>query len=129
MSHTTNPPIIQDVLHGALTNIALFELTTPLVLKGQALHCIELPWPGERRYPHEGWEHIEMVLPGEADTLYPRPLISESALASPDLRIKQSQPRSQEETLANPTLAISDGRVTVKFHPHRLRDIVTTARP
>ncbi|MGL9723637.1 VOC family protein [Sodalis sp. (in: enterobacteria)] len=111
-------------------NIVLFELTTPLVLKGQAIHCIELPWPGERRYPHDGWEHIEMVLPGETDTFYPRALalLSEEALASPDLRIKQSQPHAQDEALANPTLAISDGRVTVKFHPHRLSDIVTAAR-
>ncbi|PAW91672.1 hypothetical protein CKQ79_29675, partial [Klebsiella pneumoniae] len=22
---------------------------------------VELPWPGEKRYPHEGWEHIEIV--------------------------------------------------------------------
>lgn len=35
---------------------------------------VELPWPGEKRYPHEGWEHIEIVLPGEAQTLNARAL-------------------------------------------------------
>ncbi|BAE74524.1 hypothetical protein SGGMMB4_02839 [Sodalis glossinidius str. 'morsitans'] len=108
------------LLHEAEINgrqIALFELTTPLNLGGQSISCIELSWPGERRYPHEGWEHVEIVLPGEVDTLFARALLSDEALASPNLRIKQSQPQAQVETLANPTLAVSDGRVTVKFHP------------
>ncbi|WP_074012437.1 VOC family protein [Candidatus Sodalis sp. SoCistrobi] len=122
------------LLHEAEINgrrIALFELTTPLNLRGQAIPCIELPWPGERRYPHEGWEHVEIVLPGEADTLFARALtlLSDEALASTSLRIKQSQPQARAETLANPTLAVSDGRVTVKFHPYALRDIVSAGRP
>ena len=118
----------QSIINGR--NIALFSLPAPLELGRSRVECIELPWPGQRRYPHEGWEHIEIVLPGPADTLAQRALslLSDAALSSPDIRIKQSAPRGEGESLPNPTLAVSDGRVTIKFHPHSLRDVVAGER-
>ena len=107
-------------------NIALFHLPTPIEFNELRIDCVELPWPGERRYPHEGWEHIEIVLPGPAPLLAQRALslLSDTALASPDIRIKQSAPQGGNEFLPNPTLAVTDGKVTIKFHPYSLRSIV-----
>ncbi len=106
--------------------IALFALDHPIIVANQPVDCVELPWPGARRYPHEGWEHIEVVLAGPAQTLAQRALalMGDDALAAPDISIKHSAPQDERERLPNPTLAVSDGRVTIKFHPHSLRAIV-----
>lgn len=108
--------------------IALFLLDEPLQLAGVDIDCVELPWPGERRYPHEGWEHIEIVLPGGPVDFHVRALavVNDRALTATDIRIKQSLPQGQGETLVNPTLAVSDKAVTIKFHPWRLLDIVAS---
>ncbi|WP_413738645.1 VOC family protein [Sodalis sp. RH21] len=109
-------------------NIALFELHQPLALGPVRIDCVELPWPGQRRYPHEGWEHIEIVLPVPAEDL-PRAalaLLADAALAAPDISIRHSAPRDILERLPNPTLAVTDGQVTIKFHPHSLRAIVAS---
>lgn len=44
--------------------ICLFKLHQPITVAGWQLDIIELPWPGEKRYRHEGWEHVEIVLRG-----------------------------------------------------------------
>ena len=41
--------------------ICLFKLAEPVCVAHWRFHIVELPWPGEKRYPHEGWEHIEIV--------------------------------------------------------------------
>ncbi|VDZ78383.1 Protein yecM [Salmonella bongori] len=65
---------------------------------------IELPWPGEKRYPHEGWEHIEIVLPGEPETLNARALalLSDEGLSQPGIVVKTSAPQGEHETFAKP---------------------------
>ncbi|MDU2477529.1 MAG: VOC family protein, partial [Klebsiella sp.] len=55
-------------------SICLFKLAEPVCVAHWRFHIIELPWPGEKRYPHEGWEHIEIVLPGDPATLNARAL-------------------------------------------------------
>ncbi|MGM1200164.1 VOC family protein, partial [Klebsiella pneumoniae] len=45
--------------------ICLFKLAEPVCVAHWRFHIVELPWPGEKRYPHEGWEQIENVLPGD----------------------------------------------------------------
>ena len=106
--------------------IALFDLTTPLQMGPWKISVVELPWPGEKRYRHEGWEHIEIVLRGEESELATRALAlcSDAGLSEPGISIKNSAPKGQGERLANPTLALSDGRVTIKFHPWSLKEIV-----
>lgn len=108
--------------------ICLFELTSALSVGPWQIHCIELPYPGEKHYPHEGWEHIELVLPGDPATLYTRALncLSDDVLRLPGITLKQSAPKGAGETLPNPTLAITDGQITIKFHPYHIRDVVTS---
>ncbi|MGV0086050.1 VOC family protein [Rahnella aceris] len=110
--------------------ICLFSLNKPLQVGPLSIDLVELPYPGDKRYPHEGWEHIEIVLPGAEDELYTRALalIADEALMTPGIKLKQSAPKGENERLPNPTLAITDGSVTIKFHPHSLRAIVASER-
>jgi len=110
--------------------ICLFTLNEPPTVGPLRIDLVELPYPGEKRYPHEGWEHIEIVLPGVEDALYTRALalIADEALIMPGIKLKQSAPKGENERLPNPTLAVTDGTVTIKFHPHSLREIVASER-
>lgn len=110
--------------------IALFELTHPLQVGPWAISVIELPWPGERRYRHEGWEHVEVVLRGDPETLGARALalMADEGLIQQGISVKSSAPQGAGERLPNPTLAVTDGQVTIKFHPWSLREIVDSER-
>lgn len=106
--------------------IQVFALDRPLALGPWSVPLIELPWPGQRHYPHEGWEHLEVVLPGDPHTLRDRALslLDAEALSDPALRVKLSQPAAAGERLPNPTLAVSDGVATIKFHPWSLQRVI-----
>lgn len=108
--------------------ICLFKLHQPLNLAGWQIDVIELPWPGEKLYRHEGWEHVEIVLRGEPETLGMRAmaLLSDHALTQPGISFKTSAPKGENERLPNPTLAVTDGQTTIKFHPWRLEEIVAS---
>ncbi|ALV91971.1 hypothetical protein QU24_21220 [Pantoea rodasii] len=108
--------------------ICLFKLHQPLTLAGWQIDVIELPWPGEKLYRHEGWEHVEIVLRGEPETLGMRAmaLLSDDALTQPGISFKTSAPKGDNERLPNPTLAVTDGQTTIKFHPWRLEEIVAS---
>nr|WP_318381303.1 VOC family protein [uncultured Enterobacter sp.] len=108
--------------------ICLFKLNAPVCVNRWSFQIIELPWPGEKRYPIEGWEHIEIVLPGDPDTLNARALalLSDDGLSQPGIAVKTSAPKGERERLPNPTLAVTDGRVTIKFHPWSIEAIVAS---
>ncbi len=108
--------------------VCLFRLKQPVEAAGWSFTLIELPWPGAKRYPHEGWEHIEIVLPGDPATLNTRAvaLLSDAGLAKPGISIKTSSPAGDGERLPNPTLAVTDGTVTIKFHPWPLDAIINS---
>lgn len=108
--------------------ICLFKLNQPLQLNSWQLDVIELPWPGEKRYRHEGFEHVEIVLRGDHETLGVRAmaLLSDEALTQPGISFKTSSPQGKNERLPNPTLAVTDGQTTIKFHPWRLEEIVAS---
>lgn len=108
--------------------ICLFRLRQPLPLNGWQLDVVELPWPGEKRYRHEGFEHVEIVLRGDHETLGMRAmaLLSDEALTQPGISFKTSAPQGENERLPNPTLAVTDGQTTIKFHPWRLEEIVAS---
>lgn len=108
--------------------IALFELTTPLAVGPWQISVVELPWPGKRLYRHEGWEHVEVVLRGDASTLGARALalMSDDGLTQQGISVKSSAPRGEGERLPNPTLAVTDGQITIKFHPWSLKEIVAS---
>ncbi|GKW11575.1 MULTISPECIES: VOC family protein [Pectobacterium] len=108
--------------------ICLFILDKAILIGPWQITCIELPWPGEKYYPHEGWEHVELVLPGDAETLHQRALacLSDDALRTPGIKLKFSSPQGEKERMPNPTLAITNGKVTIKFHPCDIRDVVAS---
>lgn len=108
--------------------ICLFELAQPLNVGPWQIGVVELPWPGNKLYRHEGWEHVEIVLRGEVETLGARALalLSDNGLAARHISIKSSSPQGQNERLPNPTLAVTDGSITIKFHPWSLKEIVAS---
>lgn len=110
--------------------VCLFKLDQPVRVAGWAFSLIELPWPGEKRYPHEGWEHIEIVLPGPAESLNARALalLSDDGLLQTGIAVKTSAPQAEGERLPNTTFAITDGKVTLKFHPWSLEEIVLSEK-
>ncbi|MCW2473593.1 VOC family protein [Candidatus Symbiopectobacterium sp. NZEC151] len=110
--------------------ICLFSLNEKITVGPLSIDCIELPWPGQRFYLNEGWEHVELVLAGNPETLHARALacLSDRALASPRITLKFSQPGSDKERLPNPTLAVSDGTTTIKFHPYSIREVIASER-
>lgn len=110
--------------------ICLFRLHQPWRVAGCQLDVVELPWPGEKRYRHEGFEHVEIVLRGDPQTLGTRALalLSDDALRQPGISFKTSSPKGENERLPNPTLAVTDGETTIKFHPWRLEEIVASEK-
>ncbi|MEH2920806.1 VOC family protein [Samsonia erythrinae] len=109
-------------------SICLFTLNDALPVGPWMIECIELPWPGEKHYPHEGWEHVELVLSGDAETLHQRALacLSDNALSTPGIKLKFSSPQGENERLPNPTLAVTNGKVTIKFHPFDIREVAAS---
>lgn len=112
--------------------IYLIELQKPIVFGGQAVSVIELPFPKDKIYPQEGWEHIEIVMPLSAN---------ESALAwrerimtqflwnkQPHLAVKSNKPKAVGERLPNPTIAVTladqtENHVCIKVHPYPIKRI------
>lgn len=78
--------------------------------------------------PTRGWEHIEIVLPGDPETLNARALalLSDEGLSLPGISVKTSSPKGEHERLPNPTLAVTDGKTTIKFHPWSIEEIVAS---
>ncbi|MDC9596171.1 VOC family protein [Xenorhabdus anantnagensis] len=104
--------------------ICLFELEQPIALLGWQIDCVELPYPSKKQYVHEGWEHVELVLP-----VPPEQLIHEAYKLLPDplpdiFRTKESHPKSNNERLPNSTLAVTNGELTIKFHSFPLKEII-----
>ncbi len=104
--------------------ICLFELRQPITVLDWQIDCVELPYPSHKHYVHEGWEHVELVLP-----VSPEQLVHEAYTRLPDplpdgCRTKESHPQGQHERLPNPTLAVTNGELTIKFHPFSLKEII-----
>ncbi|MGV3344452.1 VOC family protein [Enterobacteriaceae bacterium LUAb1] len=110
--------------------VCLFRLYQPLRVAQQSVAVVELPWPGNKHYPHEGWEHIEIVLRGAPEMLNQRvmALIPESVLLQLKLTVKYSSPKGEKERLANPTLAIMSDTLSIKFHPWSIEEIVASEK-
>ncbi|MCS6161481.1 VOC family protein [Shewanella baltica] len=146
--------IISDNIINGRT-ILIIELDTPLTLGQFSIACVELPYPSDKVYPQEGWEHIELVIDSKAtecDTLSQDLLAlcpklsallpSEQAAepvpsSSPDLssqglaslagiKIKMSTPKGDKERLANPTIAFKRDDVCIKVHPHGIKAVIAS---
>ena len=113
--------------------IYLIELEKPVKFANQFVDIIELPLPKNKKYPIEGWEHIEIVMP-----FLPKESINEwinrvnmyflwDKLTQ--LTIKVSEPKVDGERLPNPSIAVSftDKAVNhtcIKVHPYSIKKIL-----
>ncbi|MFA9488584.1 MULTISPECIES: VOC family protein [unclassified Mannheimia] len=114
--------------------IGLFTLTQAVEFYGQFVNIVELPFPKDKIYPQEGWEHIEIVFPflgGESVEQWVERAISHFNLANnTELKLKISQPKAEVESLPNPSIAISLRNVTfcnpycLKLHPYDINSII-----
>jgi predicted metalloenzyme YecM len=130
--------------------ILIIELNQPLMLGPYKIDCVELPYPSEKTYPVEGWEHIELVINSQAQTCqelaqalstnYP-PLatllsnesdtsdISDNSISGGNnsgISVKMSSPKGDNERLANPTIAFKQGNICVKLHTHTIKAIIAS---
>lgn len=128
-----------DIISDNIINgrpILIIRLHQPLTLGKMQIPCVELPFPSDKRYPNEGWEHIELVLPCDAkdcDALAEHLIAKVPALAAvlsgdSDFKVKVSSPKGDAERLANPTIAFGYQGLTVKVHPHSIEAIVASER-
>ncbi|MCL2919570.1 VOC family protein [Shewanella litorisediminis] len=126
-----------DVISNNIINgrpILIFKLNKPLRLGPFNVPCIELPYPGSKQYPNDGWEHIELVLPcGATDCdgleqalIAKSPAMGAVLAGDSPFKVKRSSPQGEAERLPNPTLAFGLDGLTVKVHPHGIEAIVAS---
>ncbi|MCL1068343.1 VOC family protein [Shewanella olleyana] len=114
--------------------ILIIKLNTPMELDGLKVPCVELPFPSDKLYPQEGWEHVELVLPTNATTC--EQLIEDLLKVAPsaqniidgktDIKVKLSSPKGDNERLANPTIAFKQNGICVKVHPQTIEAIIAS---
>ncbi|MFU2059019.1 VOC family protein [Avibacterium volantium] len=111
--------------------IYLIQLDTPLMFANQQVQIVELPFPKNKQYPQEGWEHIEAVmpfLPKETANAWIERINSHFLWNKmTDVRVKVSEPKVEGETLPNPSIAVSgDNGACIKVHPYHIKTIVAS---
>ena len=113
--------------------IYLIQLERPLVFAGQFVDIIELPFPKNKQYPQETWEHIEIVMPfltNESNEQWIKRINNQFLWQhSPRLTTKISEPKVEGERLPNPSIAVSfaDKSVNhtcIKVHPYSIKKIL-----
>jgi predicted metalloenzyme YecM len=112
--------------------ILIIELNTPLQLANLSIDCIELPYPGSKQYPNEGWEHIELILPCKATScneltqalIEKVPHLADIIANKTDIKVKLSSPSGEHERLANPTIAFKKDNICIKIHPHGIKKVI-----
>ncbi|ABV86880.1 protein of unknown function DUF991 [Shewanella pealeana ATCC 700345] len=114
--------------------ILIIELNTPLIMGDSAIECVELPYPSDKVYPVEGWEHIELVLDcgaKDCDTLSQALLAHAPQLAAvlsgeTEIKVKMSSPKGDKERLANPTIAFKRDGICVKVHSQGIKAVIAS---
>ena len=125
--------ISQAQINGRPIIVLLFDC--PLKAGGWVIECLELPYPAEgKNYPVQSWEHIEFVVPSQAQTAqdYLTDLIRRfpslgqrwDKLPGLGVKVKLSSPKGEGERLSNPTVAFKHQGVCIKLHPHSLKSII-----
>ncbi|MGR6833554.1 VOC family protein [Aliivibrio wodanis] len=105
-----------------------------LNINGWSIECLELPYPGDKSYPQQGWEHVEWVIPCDVNSqeaflkyvLKTFPMLEEKwdNLTSLGVKVKQSCPSGEAERIANYTVAFKYQGVCIKLHPHSLKAVI-----
>ena len=123
--------ISDNVINGRA--IYLIELEQPILLLGQDVQIIELPFPKGKVYPQESWEHIEVVIPFLAEESceqwVERIKNRFQWNQSESLCVKVDEPRADGERLRNPSIAVSfvhsdNHQVCIKVHPYNIKKII-----
>lgn len=114
--------------------ISLIKLVEPLIFCGQKVSIIELPFPKDKIYPEEGWEHIEVVIPFIADESVEQWIkrieLQFELPKKTQICYKISQPKVLGERLPNPSIAITLKDATnrnnccLKVHPYDINTII-----
>ena len=113
--------------------IYLIELEHPVKFVNQLIDIIELPFPKNKLYPVEGWEHIEIVLPflvGESTNEWIERINMQFLWNKlTQLNIKVSEPKVEGERLSNPSIAVSfvdktANHTCIKVHPYSIKKIL-----
>ncbi|OOF36507.1 VOC family protein [Rodentibacter heidelbergensis] len=113
--------------------IYLIQLERPLAFAGQFVDVIELPFPKNKQYPQESWEHIEVVMPFLANESTEAWIarIQQQFLWQHlnQLTIKVSEPKVEGERLPNPSIAVSfrdksTNPFCIKVHPYSIKKIL-----
>lgn len=114
--------------------IYLIQLDTPLMFANQQVQIVELPFPKNKQYPQEGWEHIEAVMPFLPDETVEQWIARINLLflwnQSDILKVKVSTPKVEGEVLPNPSIAVSfmdnqENKTCIKVHPYHIKSIIT----
>ncbi|MGB2079098.1 MAG: VOC family protein [Vibrio sp.] len=116
--------------------IVVIKLNTPIELGAHKVDCLELPYPSDKVYPQQGWEHVEFVLPCDARTtdelmqalfeFAPGLKQNWHQLGTQGIKVKTSSPQGEHERLANPTIAFKYQGVCIKVHPHTLEAVIAS---
>lgn len=113
--------------------IYLIQLNEPVLFAGQSVEIVELPFPKNKHYPEEGWEHIEVVMPFLDNETVQQWVarITRRFLGNTfsTLMMKVSEPKAEGERLPNPSIAVSFADKTtnhtcIKVHPYSIKKIL-----
>ncbi|WP_163937027.1 VOC family protein [Paraferrimonas sp. SM1919] len=130
-AHAQGAQLLSDTMVNGRP-IYVFKSTQSWSLLNQDVKVIEMPFPGEKQYFHQGWEHIEIVLPAQVNAVadFKKTIQKQlpnllSQAQKIEAEIKWSMPQAAGEQLANPTIAIKKNGVCIKLHPIALEHIVS----
>jgi predicted metalloenzyme YecM len=111
--------------------IAILQLHNPVMVGTWEVSGVEVPYPKPGHAYEDGWEHVEFVLNGAANTM--DGLRQAFMERFPNLAIDKLQeeygyfedaPLAGGDEMPNPTLGIKVNGVGLKFHAHPIQVIV-----
>ncbi|SQD78307.1 VOC family protein [Moritella yayanosii] len=113
--------------------IYIIVLDEPFTLGDWQIDCVELPFPA-KHYSQQGWEHIELVLPGNATSMVEleqalrlaNPNIDTLLINDSSIKVKRSSPQAAGEQLANPTIAFKQGNICIKVHSAGIKAVIAS---
>ncbi|QLB13250.1 metalloprotein [Bisgaardia hudsonensis] len=123
--------ISDNIINGRV--IYLVQLQQPLYFANQFIDVIELPFPKNKHYPVEDWEHIEVVVPFLAnESVSDWVLRMEKQFLWGELKevhIKVDEPKAEGEIYPNPSIALSfmdklHNHTCIKVHPYHIKKII-----
>ncbi|WP_238925401.1 VOC family protein [Vibrio sp. S11_S32] len=116
--------------------IIVIQLDSALQVTDHKIDCLELPYPSDKAYPQQGWEHVEFVVPSKAQTAeqlveqikrqFPLMAKKWGRFAELGVKVKLSSPQGAGERLVNPTVAFKHQGVCIKLHPHSLQAVIAS---